>query len=32
MEFGDGASSTTVAALHSTPVSTRRTARLTVTD
>jgi hypothetical protein len=32
LEFGDGTSSTQVAALHASPVSTRRTARLTVTD
>ena len=32
LEFGDGASSTQVAALHASSVSMRRTARLTVTD
>jgi hypothetical protein len=32
LEFGDGARTTQVAALHASPVSTQRTARLTVTD
>jgi hypothetical protein len=32
LDFGDGTSSTQVAALHASPVSMRRTARLTVTD